>query len=96
MGPSSYPPKEFNMSIHTDELRTQKLEALITPRELALTTPLSHELGQHILQARQEIEELGTETLHCDEFLLREALGEATDEDHEDGDQWDYHHRDEC
>ena len=44
------------MSIHTDELRTQKLEALITPRELALTTPLSHELGQHILQARQEIE----------------------------------------
>ena len=44
------------MSIHTDELRTQKLEALITPRELAAATPLTHELGQHILQARQEIE----------------------------------------
>ena len=44
------------MSLHTDELRTQKLEALITPRELAAATPLTHELGQHILQARQEIE----------------------------------------
>ncbi|MEZ7860810.1 MAG: 3-deoxy-7-phosphoheptulonate synthase [Aeromonadaceae bacterium] len=44
------------MSLHTDELRTQKLEALITPLELAAATPLTHELGQHILQARQEIE----------------------------------------
>ena len=49
-------PKEFNMSIHTDELRTQKLEALITPRELATSSPLTPELARHILQARQEIE----------------------------------------
>jgi 3-deoxy-7-phosphoheptulonate synthase len=44
------------MSIHTDELRTQKLEALITPRELASSTPLTAPLAQHILLARQEIE----------------------------------------
>jgi len=44
------------MSILTDELRTQKLEALITPRELAANSPLTPELARHILQARQEIE----------------------------------------
>ena len=44
------------MSILTDELRTQKLEALITPRELATSSPLTPELARHILQARQEIE----------------------------------------
>ena len=44
------------MSILTDELRTQKLEALITPRELAANSPLTPELGRQILQARQEIE----------------------------------------
>ena len=36
------------MSIHTDELRTQKLEALITPRELAASSPLTPELARHI------------------------------------------------
>ena len=44
------------MSILTDDLRTQKLEALITPRELAANSPLTPELGRQILQARQEIE----------------------------------------
>ncbi|WP_409420318.1 3-deoxy-7-phosphoheptulonate synthase [Pseudaeromonas sp. ZJS20] len=44
------------MSIFTDELRTQRLCALITPKELAEVTPLTPELAQQILVAREEIE----------------------------------------
>ena len=44
------------MSIFTDELRTQRLCALITPKELAEVTPLTPDLAQQILTAREEIE----------------------------------------
>ena len=44
------------MSIHTDELRTKKIEALITPRELAVETPVHAGLAEHILTARHDIE----------------------------------------
>lgn len=44
------------MSHPTDELRTRKIESLITPRELARDTPVEAELAAHILSARQEIE----------------------------------------
>lgn len=44
------------MSIFTDELRTQRLCALITPKELAEVAPLTPALAQQILTAREEIE----------------------------------------
>ncbi|MGL4204576.1 MAG: 3-deoxy-7-phosphoheptulonate synthase [Aeromonadaceae bacterium] len=44
------------MSIHTDELRTQKLETLITPRELAQLSPLDSDTAHHILYARHQVE----------------------------------------
>lgn len=44
------------MSIHTDELRTKKIEALVTPRELAVDTPVDATMAQHIFSARHEIE----------------------------------------
>lgn len=44
------------MSIFTDELRTQRLCALITPKELAEVAPLTPDLAQQILSAREEIE----------------------------------------
>ena len=44
------------MSIHTDELRTQKLETLITPRELATLSPLDNDTAQRILYSRHQVE----------------------------------------
>ena len=44
------------MSIHTDELRTRRLEALITPSELAHAFPLSDTVAQNLLDARREVE----------------------------------------
>ena len=44
------------MSIHTDELRTRRLESLITPSELAHAFPLSDTVAQNLLDARREVE----------------------------------------
>lgn len=48
------------MSTITDELRTKKLEMLLTPRELAQAAPLTDVMADHILSARQEIEAILT------------------------------------
>lgn len=44
------------MSIHTDELRTLKLETLVTPRELAQLSPLDNDTAQQILYSRHQVE----------------------------------------
>ena len=44
------------MSIHTDELRTRRLEALITPSELAHAFPLTDTIAQNLLDARRQVE----------------------------------------
>ncbi|PPA31223.1 3-deoxy-7-phosphoheptulonate synthase [Aeromonas jandaei] len=44
------------MSIHTDELRTRRLESLITPSELAHAFPITDTVAQNLLDARREVE----------------------------------------
>ena len=44
------------MSIHTDELRTRRLESLITPSELAHAFPLNDTVAQNLLDARHDVE----------------------------------------
>ncbi|MGL5320959.1 MAG: 3-deoxy-7-phosphoheptulonate synthase, partial [Aeromonas veronii] len=44
------------MSIHTDELRTRRLESLITPSELAHAFPITDTIAQNLLDARREVE----------------------------------------
>ena len=44
------------MTLATDELRTQRLETLITPNELARLAPLEDDTAAMILAARREIE----------------------------------------
>ncbi|MGL5948525.1 MAG: 3-deoxy-7-phosphoheptulonate synthase [Aeromonas sp.] len=44
------------MSIHTDELRTQPIAALLTADELGRAIPVSAAVATHILQARREVE----------------------------------------
>lgn len=44
------------MSIHTDELRTRRLESLITPSELAHAFPINDTIAQNLLDARREVE----------------------------------------
>ena len=44
------------MSIHTDELRTRRLESLITPSELAHAFPINDRIAQNLLDARRDVE----------------------------------------
>ncbi|MGL5037932.1 MAG: 3-deoxy-7-phosphoheptulonate synthase, partial [Aeromonas sp.] len=48
------------MSIHTDEMRTRPLEALITPSELAHAFPITDTIAQNLLDARREVEAILT------------------------------------
>ncbi|GAA3527460.1 3-deoxy-7-phosphoheptulonate synthase [Zobellella aerophila] len=44
------------MSIHTDELRSRRLDSLITPKALSQAYPLTDAMAETVLQARAEIE----------------------------------------
>ncbi|OXS13712.1 3-deoxy-7-phosphoheptulonate synthase [Zobellella denitrificans] len=48
------------MSLHTDELRSRRLAALITPHQLSEQYPLSDAMAQTVLGARAEIEAILT------------------------------------
>ncbi|MBL1377824.1 3-deoxy-7-phosphoheptulonate synthase [Zobellella iuensis] len=52
------------MSLHTDELRSRRLAALITPHQLSEQYPLSDTMAETVLGARAEIEAILTGNSH--------------------------------
>ena len=42
----------------TDELRTARIDSLVTPAELALLHPVSAEVADHVTASRRRIEKI--------------------------------------
>ena len=74
--------------------RHRRLRIRLAQRaQVGARSPLASERAERG-QSRDEIQELGGQTLHRRQFLVGGRLGEATDQDHEKGNQRNHEQRD--